>query len=106
MFNARWSGKRNKLFGFHCTATRPIATRQAGVRPARPGKAMAAVLAWLTAAAVLAVFAAAAQAQPSRTRREMFDLQPGVTYTYTLMPESGSHCGKSPWLWGNTGGLT
>jgi len=53
MFNARWSGKRNKLFGFHCTATRPIATRPAGVRPARPGKAMAAALAWLTAAAVL-----------------------------------------------------
>jgi len=99
MFNARWSGKRNKLFGFHCTATRPIATRPAGVRPARPGKAMAAALAWLTAAAVLAVFAAAAQAQPSRTWREMFDLQPGVTYTYTLTYESDSRGGRPPWLW-------
>lgn len=86
--------RRFAALHFHCTAPGAAAARNGAFRT------------WLLAAALLltvlgllAVWTAPASAQANRTWRALFDLQPGATYTYTLMyePQSGVRRLPEPW---------
>lgn len=91
-----------KLLSSHCTTTSSAARRHLLRRDVRRRVSLSRTLsaALLVVALALAAAVPMASAQPRNTWWSMFELQPGVTYTYTLTYEPARRSsGWSPWDW-------